>query len=72
MRKRKAGSCINLQEVAEFQRFVNEKMAELVEEMRNTKKLDTTGTTANKILETSIQQDTSIQKQWSSKQGRHS
>ena len=39
MRKRKAGGCINLQESAEFQRFVNEKMAELVEEMRNMKNL---------------------------------
>ena len=39
IRKRKAGGCINLQEVAEFQRFVNEKMAELVEEMWNMKNL---------------------------------
>ena len=39
MRKRKAGGCINLQEVAEFQKFVNEKIAELVKEMWNTKNL---------------------------------
>ena len=39
MRKRKAGDCINLQEVVEFQKFVNEKMAESVEEMWNTKNL---------------------------------
>ena len=38
-RKRKSGGCINLQEVAEFQRFVSEKMAKLVEEMWNTKNL---------------------------------
>ena len=39
MRKRKAGGCINLQEVAKFQRFVNNKMAELVDEMQNKKNL---------------------------------
>ena len=39
MRKRKAGGCINLQEVAVFQKFVNDKMAELVDEMRNEKNL---------------------------------
>ena len=38
-RKRKAGSCINLQEVAEFQRFVNDKITELVDEMWNEKNL---------------------------------
>ena len=38
-RKRKAGGCINLQEAAEFQRFVNDKMAELVDEMQNKKNL---------------------------------
>ena len=29
-RKRKVGGCINLQEAAEFQRFMNGKMEELV------------------------------------------
>ena len=33
MRKRKAGGCINLQEVAEFQNFVKDRMAELVDKM---------------------------------------
>ena len=39
MRKRKAGGCINLQEVAEFQNFVKDRMAELVDEMWNEKNL---------------------------------
>ena len=39
MRKRKTGGCINLQEVAEFQRFVNDKMTELADKMQNTKNL---------------------------------
>ena len=39
MRKRKAGGCINLQEAAEFQKFVNDRMAELVDKMRNEKNL---------------------------------
>ena len=38
-RKRKAGGFINLQEVANFQRFVNEKMAEYVKEMQDMKNL---------------------------------
>ena len=38
-RKRKAVGCINLQEAAEFQRFVNDRMAELLEEMRSEKNL---------------------------------
>ena len=32
-RKRKAGGCINLQEAAEFQNFVKDRMAELVDKM---------------------------------------
>ena len=39
MRKRKAGGCINLQEVAEFQKFVNDRMAELFDKMWNEKNL---------------------------------
>ena len=39
MRKRKVVGCINLQEVAEFQNFVRDKMTELVEEMRSQKNL---------------------------------
>ena len=39
MRKRKAMGCINLQEAAEFQNFVKDKMEELVEEMRGEKNL---------------------------------
>ena len=39
MRKRKAGGCINLKEVAEFQKFVNNGMAELVDKIRNEKNL---------------------------------
>ena len=38
-RKRKAVGCINLQEAAEFQNFVKDKMEELVEEMRGEKNL---------------------------------
>ena len=39
MRKRKVVGCINLQEAAEFQNFVKDKMEELVEEMRGEKNL---------------------------------
>ena len=38
-RKRKAVGCLNLQEVAEFQNFVKDRMVELVEEMRSEKNL---------------------------------
>ena len=38
-RKRKVRGCINLQEAAAFQRFENEKMEELVDQMRNEKNL---------------------------------
>ena len=38
-RKRKVGGCINLQEAVMFQRFMNEKMEELVNQMRNEKNL---------------------------------
>ena len=38
-RKRKIGGCINLQEAGAFQKFMNDKMIELVEQMRNDKKL---------------------------------
>ena len=39
MRKRKAVGCINLQEAAEFQNFVKDRMVELVDEMRSEKNL---------------------------------
>ena len=38
-RKRKVRGCINLQEAAAFQKFVNEKMEELVDQMQNNKNL---------------------------------
>ena len=38
-RKRKAVGCINPQEAAEFQKFINDRMAELVEEMKSEKNL---------------------------------
>ena len=38
-RKRKVRGCINLQEAVAFQKFVNEKMEELVDQMHNNKNL---------------------------------
>ena len=39
MRKRKVWGCINLQEAAAFQKFMNDKMEELVDQMCNNKNL---------------------------------